>query len=790
VALADYGLQHPNFILLILPLIIVLFILIKLNLVKFQNEKDKKIYEQHKKKRRFYNFILHLLTLILLVISVSSPYTISETRDTGNPSLLILSDNSSSFSIFEPGIAQQLKDSIESEFPVSLREIASSQRSGLGDAILGNMQGDDNLLLVTDGRNTHGRDLGDILQLAYELNSTISALNVVPIKNDASIQILGPSQQIEHVETEFFIDVNKVGDVSCSTTIEVNGNKVASKDTLEDFTYKRTFPQGTHKIKASLQCNDFFPQNNAFFKTIRILPKPKILFVSKESSPLDHVLTRYYRYERTQQIPATFSDYEAIIINDFSADDLKSSVSRLTNYVAEGNGLVIVGGKNSYDLGGYKNSLIEAMLPVQVGVSDKSEEGSLNVVIVIDISGSTGATFGAGSDNKKVDVEKALAVDILKDIRANDKVGVVAFNSLAYEVSPLSALSDKRDIVEKISTLKDSGGTEVFKGLRGAQKLLTFAEGSKNIILISDGLSLYAQTAIRYAELLTQSGIKIHTVGVGENTDRSFMGALAKAGGGVYLEPDEHFQLRILLDNSDFEVDDKMKLTTLNRKHFITQNLDLTARVTGYNQVAPKQSARMLVTTFGGNPIVSEHRFGLGRVVSISTDDGTLWSGALFDQKNSLMWSRAVNFAIGTPGRKQNFLVSMEDTYLGDPIDIKVKSDKFPTNNLVTFQKVGDDLYRGQYLAKESGFYDFFGSTAAVNYPKEYLKLGIDPELQNLVSITGGRSFDIGDLTALQDFVKVSSIRIKKEITFLRWPFVVAAMIIFLLLLVLRRINR
>jgi Mg-chelatase subunit ChlD len=763
----------------------------RLELIKFHSDEEKKKYDKKKKSRRRWAFFFTTLILILLAIALASPFSITQTREKGNPNMVILLDNSSSMDLYEKNLGENLKAKLETDFPISIRSLGSKERSALGDGILNTMQGDDNLFLITDGRSTHGRDLGDILRLAYEVNSTISNLLLEPLVKDASVQILGPDQQIEQVRTDYLIALNQVGNPTCEVTVKSNGNVVERKTTKEDFIVPRQFPQGVHKLEAIINCDqDHFPDNNVFYKTVKILPKPKIFFLDKQTSPLDHVFTRYYRYTREEVLPADLDPYDAVVINDYSSSELTSSVTRLTNYVTEGNGLMVVGGKNSFDLGGYKNSLLEAMLPVQVGVSDSSQEGTLNIVVLIDISGSTGSSFGAGSDNKKVDVEKSLAIDILKDIRPNDKVGVIAFNTQSYTVSKLSPLSDKRDIVNQIARLKDSGGTEIFKGLRSASQMLAFADGGKNIVVISDGYTWFAPTVLSFAETLSKAGVKIHTVGVGDNTDKDFLGKLARVGGGVFLDPDEHQQLKILFDNEEAGETDRMKLTSLNRNHFITKGLELTARVNGFNQVVAKQSARNLVTTFEGSTIVAEHRFGLGRIVAMAGDDGTAWAGELFDQRNSLLWTRMVNYAIGNPTRKNRFDIQMKDAFLGDAVEVRVKSDKFPKHKLVTFTKVSDNIYTGFFTPKEPGFYDILGSSVAVNYPKEYLKIGIDPELEGLVSSTGGKTFTLSDIKELSEFIKSNSVRVKQSITYWRWPFVVAAMVIFLFQLFVRRYKR
>ena len=131
----------------------------------------------------------------------------------------------------------------------------------------------------------------------------------------------------------------------------------------------------------------------------------------------------------------------------------------------------------------------------------------------------------------------------------------------------------------------------------------------------------------------------------------------------------------------------------------------------------------------------------------------------------------------------------MEDVHLGDAVTITVQSDQFPTHNLVTFSKVADNLYEGFFTPKQVGLYDFFGGSVGVSYPKEFVNVGVHDNLEGLVGSTGGSMFDLNDVENLKQFVQENSVRIQQTVRYWRWPFVMAALLLFLLQLFIRRYS-
>ena len=71
--------------------------------------------------------------------------------------------------------------------------------------------------------------------------------------------------------------------------------------------------------RIDVQGEDYFAQNNVFYKTVHIIEQPKILVVSKKGSPLLSQLSTLYRVTNVQNVPQDLSAYTATIVDDLSA---------------------------------------------------------------------------------------------------------------------------------------------------------------------------------------------------------------------------------------------------------------------------------------------------------------------------------------------------------------------------------------------------------------------------------------------------------------------------------------
>jgi uncharacterized membrane protein len=777
--------------LLIIPVIIVLYFVIKRNFINFFNKSEQASYVREKKDQRTIFFLIRASIIALVLISIASPFLLETRTVKGNPRITILVDNSTSLNLFESGIEKELAGKLKNKIPVSIRHIAVGDTSAIGDGILNNIERDENVLVITDGNNNDGRLLGDTMLLASSLNATVSTVSMEPVRSDVGVEITGPSEAIRDTREDFVVTVDNVGEnVPYTLEVKFDDEIVIARtgDESNAFTFNKKLSDGYHKITAELLdvgSEDYFKQNNKYYKTVKVVPRPRVLFVSEKSSALISELEEIYDLTTVSTVPNDLSSYMAVILNDISANKFLPYMSSLSDYVSDGNGLFVIGGENSYDRGAYKGTFIETLLPIKTGAGEESEKSDVYIVIVIDISHGTA---------EYVNIEKAQAVSIIDSLDKKNNVGVIAFNTVPYKVADIKPLSEhKEEVVDKISRLVFDGQSFFNLGIDAANKMLRSVSGGKNIILITDGKTTYNKLMDNTLESARQAaarGMKVYVAGVGDRRNDDFLTHVATLGEGIYFPVDASNKLKIIFGEpgSKDDTDYLNKLVLLDTTHFITFNQTLDVVVSGYNYVIPKPASRMLITTNKNIPIMVAWRFGLGRVVSFATDDGSKWAGEFLSNENSKILTKTINWVIGDLARKKNFDVSIKDTSLDGTMFVNVVSDTLPQHEKLNFAKSDVNFYSAKFNPERTGYYNFLGADVAVNYKDEFKDLGVNQEFIELVEQTQGKVFDKDDIDSILEFVKEKSKRKKIDTTEFKWPFLVIALILFLGEIGLRRL--
>ncbi|MBI2546358.1 VWA domain-containing protein [Candidatus Woesearchaeota archaeon] len=793
-----YYFQYPFVFIIFLGIAAILAILIMQDFIKFKSKEEQASYRKSKKRLRIYILVSRIIIFLLLAAALASPYTFNRITVPGNPSLTILEDKSYSFDIFEKGMGDKLKASLDNRFPIIKRDLVQGTDSALGDALLNNMQGNDNLLLITDGNSNEGKALADMMYFAASINTTVSVLDMSPIKNDLVVTISGPSESILGTESTFYVDVKHAGEpldydlvvtVDGSTEISTRGKGSAS------YTLRKKLPEGYHRIEAKLTAADNFKENNAYYKTHRVLPKPKLLFVSTASSPIESTLSGIYDVERSTTIPNELGNFHTVVVDNYPASSLNSYSEQFTDYIADGNGLIVIGGESAFDKGNYKNSVFETLLPVQVGKPETQKATSnIHIVVVVDVSGSS--MFNVTSGISRGDAQKQFAIEVLKSLRQDDNVAVVAFGAPGgkpYLVSPLTPLRDKPELPFQLRGLSGGGNSYMYVGLWGADQVLGNISGVRHVIFISDGEgsggSVQEENSLKLAESMGKKGIFIHTIAVGKSpAGLPFMRKLALAGNGQPMTPDTFQTLNLVFNRPEKPPGDIVQLMITDKEHFITKPISIKAAVSGSNEVYPKPNARMLVSTEHGYPILTVWRYGLGRVATISTDDGQKWAGDLTNSENYQLLTRTVNWAVGDPNRNKDFEVKVKDSNINKEAEVIVISKKPFVSEELPFYKIGENIYRATFRTNTTGFMSFFGATMAVNDDKEYSKMGMNPELAFLTAVTGGRIFKPNEEDKIANFVREASRREKNEVQYFRWPLLFAALFLFIMEIGVRKL--
>ena len=777
--------ESPLVLLWIIPMFFLTALLLRHQFVKLKDDPDVR-----KRKRRVRNVMMFTRTFMLfaLLVALATPYVVHEIEFKGDPVVRVLSDNSSSMHVFDIS-SEKLVSELKNKIQVEARSFGSADDSPLGDALIGSMGESASVLVVSDGQVTSGTTLSDVGLLAQKFNASVSAISLDQVRGDASVEINGPGKTLDGVDNTFLVHVRHSGTLSSwHLKVSIDDEVVFDKETSESVvSIPKKLKEGYHRLVAQLLLSDAFAENNVFYKSVKAVAKPEVFLVSPAPDPLIWQLLRQsYTVQQGSVLPSDLSSYYAVVLDGVPASTIKPSVDGLTDFVINGNGLVVLGGKRAYEFGGYKDSSIETILPVTVGSAER-EEGDVNVAVVADISGSMGAAVGLG---KAVELGKSLIVSVLRDLAPTNKVGLVAFNKQGYILAPMKPMAEQKDLEDTIASLKEGGGTLIYTGLAIAIEMLRETSGSKNIIILTDGQTQSEQLDLGAVAAASQEDIRIYAIGVGTDINSKLLSQFAEITGGIYFQATESSRIKLLFgDLQEAKKRSEKNLVVLNPSHFITSGMELKSKISGFNQVLPKRAAQLLVTTDSGEPVLVVWRLGLGRTATIATDDGAFWAGDLLG-KDSKLHTRTLSWAVGDPDRKSKEFIDIEDARVGGAAQVLVRSSQYPQAAGFTFYKTENDLYAASFMPNQTGFSKLLTGEFATNYPQEFTSAGANPELEQLVHSTGGRIFSASDVDGISKFVTE---RLKRKITAqdpIRLPFLIVALLMFLVEVLLRRLIK
>jgi Mg-chelatase subunit ChlD len=139
------------------------------------------------------------------------------------------------------------------------------------------------------------------------------------------------------------------------------------------------------------------------------------------------------------------------------------------------------------------------------------------------------------STRRKIDVAKDELVEALQRLPAGTRMNVIFFNSslaaLSATMVPLDE-AQRPTIVTFVRGTEPSGSTALAPAMRTA-----FLMNASRIVLLSDGLGNVggdAGSLLRDAREAMRGGVRIDTIGLGNDQDRELLNALATESGGLY----------------------------------------------------------------------------------------------------------------------------------------------------------------------------------------------------------------------------------------------------------------
>ena len=385
------------------------------------------------------------------------------------------------------------------------------------------------------------------------------------------------------------------------------------------------------------------------------------------------------------ELPATLADYQrydAVILQNVPADRTTPSQQRiLARYVNDlGGGLIMIGGPDSFGAGGWTNSPVDHILPVECQIPSQTILPSGALVIVIDRSGSMAEGL-SGSTHSKEEIANEAAVQAIATLYPQDMVGVVVFDTDAQWVVPLRLNSDPADTASTVRKITPRGGTDIYPALvmayNGLATLQAQDAAIKHIILLTDGDSVEG----KYYEIvqkMVQADITLSTVGVGDDVNVQLLNQLAQMGGGTFYRVQDPNRLpqifikeaRSIRKNLIKEIAFKPQVISTGSP--IMAGVSSVPELKGLVLTGMKNDPRVMTPIVGpeGEPVFAHWQVGLGRTAAFTSDATNRWAtGWLTWGGYADFWSRTVR-DIARPSDSRQF--DMLSSIRGDTLHLRL----------------------------------------------------------------------------------------------------------------------
>jgi Ca-activated chloride channel family protein len=574
---------------------------------------------------------------------------------------------------------------------------------------------------------------------------------------------------------------------------------------------------------------DSFPEDDSLQGWVGIGAQRKVLIVTgadRDAKYLDGIVRRIGLDPTTVVAgnggwDGSPKGYDLVVLNNVPRSRVgQAAQNALVQYVADGGSLAMVGGDQSFGLGGWQDSPIARVMPVVMKPPQRHERKRA-LVLIIDKSGSMGR-------NDKLEYAKAAALTVSKTLGDNDLISVIGFDSQPFVIIPLETVANSRPYFDElINRLKARGTTYLMPALQEAERALAQSGAAiKHVVILTDGET--GGTAAMYYDLVSSmhrdGGVTISTIAVGREANLALLESISKYGGGGFYQTDSPANLpQLFLE----DVRQRGGDTTMVEKEFVPYTVspdpvlkELAGRqlpaLKGFVATDLKPGASLSVFVNSGGvraPVVASWKFGAGKALAVTTDASGRWSaGWIENGVFGALWDKLVAWMTPQTPTAQKFDVALG--YRAGRIEIRLTDY---SENLRTYGRPLDavvrmpDGSRSDAILSQDAPGELSGSVEAVKPGNYYIQLkppsgsdetfpplaytvspAIDAEaprpapnyglLEQLASATGGR------LNPAPDELATSRPHFEHTASFSSW-LIVTAMILLIAEALIRRLT-
>lgn len=703
------------------------------------------------------------------------------------------------------------------------------------------------MVILSDGQPTMGDTMG-AAQLADAANVEVSYVRYTraPAPEIQVRDVIVPSVLNENQDFNLIVNIVSQQDTTATITVQASGEIVSRQERAlhaGENTYTLRLRSGAAGFRDFLvqvdppesspgAYQDGFYQNNKLSAFSRVEGAPRILLVAATPEDSRYIVPalRESGLDLDAITPGSFptsitglADYDAIVLVNVSAQSLSMrSMVSLQRYVRDlGGGLVAIGGPQAYGPGGYFQTPLEEILPVEVRLKDQERMPQLTIAYVIDRSGSMGIAQRDGSPSNLELAKEAInrSVEFLQPV---DRVGIATFDVNAYWIAEFQDVSSRYEFQRLVATLRPGGGTSIMAGMTLVSRDIVREESPlKHVILLTDGQADSSGLVSMARDLYTLYGVTISTISLNPRGG-GFLEDMAREGGGYYHNitdpasiPAIFAQETVLATRA--YVQEATFIPTLTAIHPIMQYLNSLPQLFGYVATEPRPAAQVILRGPDpyNDPILAAWQYGLGRSVAFTSDATALWAQQWVSWESfAAFWSQAVRWTITEgaasnletriqlDGRQAQIVVDARDNdgqFLnGLDLQASVVFSGSQDSQRVRLRQVAPGHYEGAFIPTEEGAYllrvshipddteeDDLSEADGLNltqmtgwvmsYSQEYdIRETDETLLDSIAGMTGGR-----DLSLLPDAVFARNLKAQESLVPL-WPWLVLVALLLL----------
>lgn len=381
---------------------------------------------------------------------------------------------------------------------------------------------------------------------------------------------------------------------------------------------------------------DTLLDNNAADALVYTAGRPRVLIVDSRPSDAEHLVRALAEQDIAAEVrppagmPADLSqlqNFELLILSNTPATALNFEQMDVAHaYVQDlGGGLIMIGGEQSFGLGGYHKTPIEQALPVSSDFDAQKQKPSLAIMLVIDKSGSMGGM--------KVELAKDAARSAIDLLEPRDRIGVIAFDGEPHWIARLQSAADAPSLARQVAALTAGGGTNLAPAMRAAAEALQATTAAlKHMIILTDGHSAPGDFAA-IARDAAAARITASTIGVGDGADRTLLASIAEVGGGRHYFTNDPRSIPQIFARETIEaargaIQEQPFRPQVLRADPTIDGIDFNTApyLLGYVSTRAKPTAELLLMTERSEPLLAWWRYGLGMAAAFTSDAKPRWA--------------------------------------------------------------------------------------------------------------------------------------------------------------------